>query len=141
MDRKAFICRLASEDGQVWSWVLKIFIVFAVLAIIITQFVPIIHNQITTRTTASDAAEHAVQVYERSNGDMEEVNAEVNEMLLERDARMDGDVKVVYNQSGSASSLLVSVRKIVNTFLFEHVSYLCQYTEAYAAGEASLYSE
>ncbi len=139
MESKAFMNALSGEEGQVWTYILKIFLAALVVGLVISQCGPIILNQITTRTTAKDAAELAADTYMDSKGDMAKVKAEVKNLLDERGARLDGEITVVYDESGQARKISVPVRKITNTFLFERVSYLSPYTEAHSRAETDLY--
>lgn len=139
MEARVFRDAVSAEEGQVWTYILKIFLVALVVGLIISQCGPIILNQITTRTTARDAAELAADTYADTKGDMEKVRAEVGDLLDERGARLDGEITIVYDESGQARKISVPVRKITNTFLFERVSYLSPYTEAHSRAEAELY--
>ncbi|MEW6554030.1 MAG: hypothetical protein AB1384_07065 [Actinomycetota bacterium] len=138
MSLNAFISRLHDEDGQVWSYVLKMVLAFVVIGIIVTQFVPIIMNYATIHNTADDAMDEAVLTYEQKRGNMQEVNAAVKKVLDDRDVRLVGSVKVVKGQAGQPDMLSLSVRKIRNTYLFENVGYLCRYTEASAYAERAV---
>jgi hypothetical protein len=135
MSLNGFISRLHDEDGQVWGYVLKMVLVFVIIGVIVTQFVPIIMNYATIHSLADDAINEAVLTYEQQRGNMEKVNAAVRELLDDRDARLVGSVKVVKGQAGQPDMLNLSVRKIRNTFLFMNVGYLCRYTEAAAYSE------
>ncbi|MDI6874753.1 hypothetical protein [Candidatus Solincola sp.] len=128
----------SSQDGQVWTYVLRIFLVALVIGIIISQCGPIIANHIATRGTAKDAAELAADTYQNRRGNMEEVRSKVVKLLDERGARLDGEISVEYDQTGRPARIVVPVRKIVNTFFFQHVGYLSPYTEARAVGEQDL---
>ncbi len=130
--------RLRAEDGQVLGYILKIFLVAVVIGLLISQFGPVIANHISTRGTAKDAADIAARTYNARKG-MEEVTKEVVKLLDERDARLDGNITLIYDQTGRPQKISVPVRKIVNTFLFEHVGYLSPLTEARAVGECDLY--
>ena len=138
MDIKRSRSGFSSEEGQVLSWVLWIILVAVVVGFIITQCGPIIANAISTRGTANDAAEEAAITYASSHGNMAMVYEAVEELLAIREARLDGTISINYDQSGKASAVLVPVRKIVNTFLFENISYLAPYTETRAVGEHSI---
>ena len=138
MDGKHLLSELHREDGQVWSWLLKIFLVALVIGFIITQFGPIILNQISIHGTADDAVDEAAIEYLHTRGDMEKVNRVVNDLLESRDTRLVTNIAVVKGQSGEPDMITVSVRKIVNSFLFENVGYLCRYTEAKAFSERPL---
>ncbi|MFW6113502.1 MAG: hypothetical protein ACOC78_01100 [Actinomycetota bacterium] len=138
MDVRKVADRLVSEDGQVWTYLLKILVVFLVLGILITQFGPIIWNQISIRFTAKDASDRAVSTYNNSRRDMDKVYEEVEEFLNDREARLNGNITLVYDQSGHPVAISVPVRKIVNTFLFEKVGYLAPYTEAQSTQETSI---
>jgi hypothetical protein len=129
---------LKSEGGQVWSWVLGIFLVALVLGLIITQCGPIIANHINLGATAKDAADEAASVYEKTHGNMNEVQKRVSKYLEDHSARLAGDI-TVDNKNPQNPTIQVPVRKIVNTALFEHVSYLAGYTEAFAEGKANVY--
>jgi hypothetical protein len=126
MNMKDIVARLHGEDGQVWSYVLKIVLVAVVVGIIITQFFPIIMNYVTIHNTADDAIDEAILTYEQQRGDMKKVNAAVQDLLSDRDARLVG------------SMMSLSIRKIRNTFLFMNVGYLCRYTEASAYSERAI---
>jgi len=138
MNIKNTLTKLHGEDGQVWSYVLKIVLAFLVVGIIITQFVPIIMNYATINNTADDAISEAILTYDQQRGDMEKVNAVVQELLSDREARLVGSVKVVKGQAGQPDMMSLSVRKIRNTFLFMNVGYLCRYTEAAAYSERAI---
>ena len=130
--------RCRSEDGQVWTYILKIFLVALVIGLIISQCGPIIANHISTRGTASDAADLAAHTY-NTRKDMEKVTEEVTKLLDERNARLDGNISLIYDETGRPQKISVPVRRIVNTFLFEHVGYLAPLTEAHAGGECDLF--
>ncbi len=138
MNIKNILTKLHGEDGQVWSYVLKIVLAFLVVGIIITQFVPIIMNYATVHNTADDAISEAILTYDQQRGDMEKVNAVVQELLSDREASLVGSVKVVKGQAGQPDMMSLSVRKIRNTFLFMNVGYLCRYTEAAAYSERAI---
>lgn len=138
MNIKNILSRLHGEDGQIWSYVLKIVLVAVVVGIIITQFGPIIMNYVTIHNTADDALDEAILTYEQNRGDMEKVNAAAQDLLSNRDARMVGSVKVVKGQGGQPDMMSLSVRKIRNTYLFMNVGYLCRYTEAAAYSERAI---
>ncbi len=138
MNIKNILSRLHGEDGQIWSYVLKIVLVAVVVGIIITQFGPIIMNYVTIHNTADDALDEAILTYEQNRGDMEKVNAAAQDLLSDRDARMVGSVKVVKGQGGQPDMMSLSVRKIRNTYLFMNVGYLCRYTEAAAYSERAI---
>ncbi|MGQ9476525.1 MAG: hypothetical protein ACUVRX_10810 [Actinomycetota bacterium] len=125
----------SSESGQVWVHVLRIFLVALVIGVIISQCGPIIANYISTRGTANDAAILAAETYQSKRGDMEQVRHEVIKLLDERGARLDGDITLEYDPTGRPTKIVVPVRKIVNTFFFQHVGYLSPYTEARASGK------
>ncbi len=137
MRRSGFRERLSSEGGQVWVYILKIFLVALVIGLLISQFGPIIANHISTHSTASDAASEAAHIYNTSRS-MEKVTDAVVKFLTDRGARLDGAINIVYDESGRPAKISVPVRKVVNTFLFEHVGYLAPYTEAHAVGEGEL---
>lgn len=128
----------SAEGGQVWSYILKIFLVALVIGLLISQFGPIIANHISTRGTAGDAADLAAHTY-NTRRSMEEVTEKVTKLLDEREARLDGSISIIYDDTGRPYKISVPVRKIVNTFLFEHVGYLAPLTEAHAVGEYDLY--
>ncbi len=130
--------KLGNEDGQVWSYVLNILIVAAVIGFLITQCGPVIWNHIALRGTADDAAIEAATEYTQTRGNMERVNEVVKRFLEDRDARLDGPITVERDASGRAVRIGVPVRKIVNTYLFERISYLSRYTEAKAYAEKPL---
>jgi uncharacterized protein (UPF0333 family) len=138
MNGKGFFLRLHGEDGQVWEYVLKIILVAVVIGAIITQCGPIIWNQISIHGTADDAAEEAATAYQQSKGNMEVVYEVVQELLDDRDVRLDGNITVVKGLNGEPDIISVPVRKIVNTYLFQNVGYLCRYTEAKALGETQV---
>ncbi|WP_287152668.1 hypothetical protein [Candidatus Solincola tengchongensis] len=130
---------LSSQEGQVWTYVLRIFLAALIIGIIISQCGPVIANHIATRGTAKDAAELAADTYQKKRGNMDEVRSEVAKFLNERGARLDGDISLEYDQAGRPAKIVVPVRKIVNTFFFQHVGYLSPYTEAKAVGEEDLF--
>jgi len=134
MDRKSFLIRFQSEDGQVWSIVLGIVLIALVVAILIIQCGPIIWNQINIHGIADDAAQEAAITYANSR-DMEKVYKIVEDLLDDNDARLDGPINVIEGENGESDIIAISVRKIVNTYLFESIGYLCKYTEAKAYSE------
>lgn len=138
MNGRIILSRLHGEDGQVWSIALKILLVTVLIAAIIIQAGPIIWNHISIRGTADDAAGEAAITYRNSRGNMEEVNRVVRRFLDERDARLYSAISVVKGEGGEPDKISVSVRKIVNTYLFENIAYLCRYTEAASYGESPL---
>jgi hypothetical protein len=138
MDKVTLLGRLNNEDGQVWSYVLKKVLVAVLIGAIITQCGPIIWNHISVHGAADDVAEEAAIAYQNSKGNMDEVYKIVEEALSDRDVRLDGTIGVVMGPDGKPQSVTVPVRKVVNTFLFENVGYLCRYTEAKAFAEHPL---
>jgi len=135
MNGKTLFFRLRDEDGQIWSYVLKFVLVAVVIGAIIIQCGPVIWNHISIHGTADDAVEEAVTAYRNSRGNMERVNSVVKELLEDRDTRLVGTINVVKGQDGQPDTISLTVRKIVNTYLFENVGYLCRYTEAVAYSE------
>jgi len=133
-----FLPRLGSEQGQVWSWLLGIFLVALIVGIIITQCGPIIANHLNVGNTAKDAADQAANAYEKARGNMVEVQKDVSKFLEDHGARLAGTI-TVEKGSGGSSIIYVPVRKIVNTFIFKNVSYLASYTEAFAEGQGNIY--
>lgn len=129
---------LKREDGQVWTYVLNILLVAVVIGFLITQCGPVIWNHIALRGTADDAAIEAATTYQQSRGDMDRVYEVVEKFLNDHDARLDGSITLERDQMGRPIKMGVPVRKIVNTYLFEKVSYLCGYTEAKAYAEKTL---
>jgi hypothetical protein len=135
MDRNIFFTRLRSEDGQVWNYILTAVIIVLVIGAIITQFGPIISNYISIHGTADDAVDEAIITYQNSKGNMKRVNEVVRNLLSDDDARLVGVINVTKGINGEPDTIGISVRKIVNTYLFENVGYLCKYTEAAAYSE------
>ena len=84
---------------------------------------------------ADDAAQEAAITYANSRGDMDKVYEIVQDLLQDSGAELDGPITVIEGENGGDDLMAVSVRKIVNTYLFENVSYLCQYTEAHSYSE------
>ncbi len=129
---------LGKESGQVWTYVLNILIVAAVIGFLITQCGPVIWNHIALRGTADDAAMEAAIEYSQSRGNMERVTELVRKLLEERGARLDGPITLERDATGRPVKIGVPVRKIVNTYVFERIGYLCRYTEAKAYAEKPL---
>lgn len=129
---------LNGEGGQVWTYVVNILLAAAVIGFLITQCGPVIWNHISLRGTADDAASEAALTYTQTRGDMERVNEVVRKLLEDREARLDGPINVERDEMGRPVRIGVPVRKIVNTYLFEKIGYLCRYTEARAYAEKSL---
>ena len=129
---------LGDERGQVWTYVLNILIVAAVVGFLITQCGPVIWNHIALRGTADDAASEAAITFTQSRGNMDRVYEAVEKLLEDRDARLDGSITVERDEMGRPVRIGVPVRKIVNTYLFEKIGYLCRYTEARAYAEKAL---
>jgi uncharacterized protein YceK len=138
MSGKKVRSAFSPQQGQVWTYVLNIFLVALIIGVIISQCGPIVANHIATRGTANDAAELAAYTYTSKRGNMEQIRLEVVKFLDEREARLDGDITLEYDQTGRPVKIVVPVRKIVNTFFFQHVGYLSPYTEAKAVGEHDL---
>jgi hypothetical protein len=134
---KRILDAIAGEQGQIWSWVLGIFLVVVILGILITQCGPIIANYINVGSTATDAADEAASVYQKTRGNMSEVQKDVSKFLEDHGARLAGDISV--DTISGETTIYVPVRKIVNTFLFSNVSYLCSFTEASAEGKGTVY--
>lgn len=136
--------RLCGEEGQVAAWILRIFVVAAVIGIIISQCGPIIWNHLSIGPTAEDAADTAAQSFMKyhlhpenpTEEGLEKVTEDVEKWLDERDARLAANINVF--QKDGRSYISVTVRKIVNTTLFKNVSYLSRYTEASAYREKEL---
>lgn len=139
MKRESLLSRLNEEEGQVLSYLLKIILVAVLVAVFIIEAGPIIWNHISTRGTANEAAELAAHSYANNRGDMEKVRKEVKDFVEERQARLVGDLQLVYDNTGRATAIKVTVRKIVNTYLFEHIGYLSPLTEARATGKYDLF--
>ncbi|MDD3719013.1 MAG: hypothetical protein PHP28_10180 [Actinomycetota bacterium] len=139
MNGKVMLSRLRSEDGQVWSIALKILLVVIVLGAIIIQAGPVIWNHISIRGTADDAADEAVMTYRSSRGNMQEVEKAVRKLLDAREARLYTEITFIKGKNGEQDMIGISVRKIVNTYFFEKVGYLCRYTEAVAYSERPIY--
>jgi hypothetical protein len=135
MDIRKLASRLCSESGQVWNYALWIALVSLFIGIIITQIGPVAWNHISIRGTANDAVDEAVITYQTSRGNMEKVNTVVRNLLNSRDTRLEGTINVTRGSMGEPDMISISVRKIVNTFLFENVGYLCRFTEARAYSE------
>ena len=135
MDGKRFLLRLHSEDGQVWAHVLKIVLAAVIIGATIIEFGPIIWNHIAINGIADDASQEAAITYANSRGDMDKVYQIVQNILDDNDAVLDGPMTVIEGEDGGPDSISLSVRKIVNTYLFENVGYLCQYTEAHSYSE------
>ena len=138
MNLKNITLRLHGEDGQIWNYVLSIILGFIVVGIIITQLFPIVMNHITIHGIADDALEEAMVTYEQQRGNMEEVNAAVQKVMSDKEARLEGNVTVVKGAGGEPDKLALSVRKIRNTYMFENIGYLCRYTEASTYSERPL---
>jgi len=139
MKGRGLLSRLKDEEGQVLSYLLKIILVAFLVGLIIVEAGPIIWNHISTRGTANDAAELAAHSYVNNRGDMEKVRKEVKELVEERDARLVGDIEIIKDATGRATAVKVTVRKIVNTYLFEHIGYLSPLTEAKSTSQHDLY--
>jgi hypothetical protein len=139
MSGKTVFARLSSQEGQILSWVVGIFVVIAILGFLVVQCGPIIRNQINIRGLASDAADHAAVAYRDSRGNMRQVTSKVESFLTENEARLDGNITVDKDASGKEQTIRVPVRKIVNTFFFRKISYLASFTEAHAEGTSNIY--
>ncbi len=135
MREKILLRNLQAEDGQVWSHVLTIVLVAVLAGAIVIQCGPIIWNHISIHGTADDAAQEAAITYANSRGDMDRVHEVVRELLDRNNAKLNGPINVIQGQNGEPDLITVSIRKIVNTSLFENVGYLCKYTEAHAYSE------
>ncbi len=133
-----FLPRLGSEQGQVWSWALGIFLVALIVGVIIVQCGPIIANHLNVGSTAQDAADEAANVYEKTRGNMVEVQKDVSKFLEDHGAHLAGNI-TVEKGSGDSSIIYVPVRKIVNTYIFKNVSYLASFTEAFTEGHGNIY--
>jgi hypothetical protein len=129
---------LGKEEGQVWNYVLNILLAAVLLGFLITQCGPVIWNHIALRGTADAAAAEAAMEYAHSRGNMDRVKEVVEKLLGDRDARLDGPINVERDEMGRPVRIGVPVRKIVNTYIFEKISYLCRYTEAKAYAEKAL---
>jgi len=139
MDRRNITSRLNSEEGQVWSWVLRILLVAFVIGVLITQAGPVISNHVAIKGTANEAADVAARTYQSTRGNMTRVNDDVQKFLEDHDARLAGSIIINYGELGKASTISVPVRKIANTFIFKSIGYLSSYTEAFALGEGNIY--
>jgi hypothetical protein len=139
MNEKGFISRLCGEEGQVYSYILKMVLVFVVIGIIISQCGPVIWNHVSLGNTASKIANEGSVIYRNSQGDMDKVREAVTKKVEDAGARIVGDIGLIYNDRGEPEALSVPIRKITNTLIFESWSYLAPYTEANAVGEALLY--
>ncbi len=128
---------LGSEQGQVWSWVLGIFLATVFLGIVIVQCGPVIANHINLGSTAKDAADEAVSAYQKDRGNLSEVEKAVSKFLEEHGARLAGAISI--DNSSGEPTIHVPVRKIVNTYLFKNISYLAGFTEASAEGKGTVY--
>lgn len=138
MKGKRFLLRLHSEEGQVWAHVLRIALVALVIGAIIIECGPIIANHISINGIADDASQEAAITYANSRGNMDKVYEVVQNLLDDSDAELDGPITVIEGREGEPDLMAVSVRKIVNTYLFENVTYLCRYTEAHSYSEYAI---
>ena len=138
MRSRYILPQLQSERGQIWSWVLGIFVVAVIVGLIIAQCGPVIATHLNLSSTARDAADEAASIYEKTRGNLNEVQKSTSRYLEDRGARLAGSI-TVERASGESSIIYVPVRKIVNTFIFQNVSYLASYTEAFAEGQANVY--
>ena len=138
---KDFLSRLSSEEGQVWTYLAKLLLVFIVIGIIISQFAPIIWNHISLGNTASKIADEAAVKYRNTRGDMEDVEDLINEKVEDAEARLIGDIILVYDAQNQPVAISFSLRRIKNTLIFESWSYLAPYTEATTTAEADLYED
>ena len=141
MCAKDFLSRLSSEEGQVWSYLAKLLLVFIVIGIIISQFAPIIWNHISLGNTAGKIADEAAVKYRNTRGDMEDVEELIYEKVEDADARLIGDITLVYDAQNQPAAISFSLRRIRNTLIFESWSYLAPYTEATTTTEVSLYED
>lgn len=141
MCKKEIVSRLSSEEGQVWVYVAKLLLAFIVVGIIISQCAPIIWNHISLGNTANNIVEQGVIVYRNTRGNMEEVKEKIYEKVEDADARLIGDITLIYNAQNEPTAISISIRKIKNTLIFESWSYLAPYTEASATAELDLYEE
>jgi hypothetical protein len=141
MCKKEVISRLSSEEGQVWVYVAKLLLVFIVIGIIISQCAPVIWNHISLGNTANKIVEDAVIKYRNTRGDMEDVEDLINKRVEDADARLIGDITLIYDASNEPAAISISIRKIKNTLIFESWSYLAPYTEATATAEVDLYED
>ncbi len=129
MSRPSIINTCKAEDGDVGSYILKIAFVFIVLALVLTQAVPILINHFTIGSVANSAATEAVKALQaQRNEDMSALTRTVEEYLSEKGAKLAGPIEI------SGTQVTVPVKKIRETFLFTNVSFLCQYVEADAVG-------
>ncbi len=129
MQARGIVETLVAEGGQVAGYLLKVAIVFAILVLLLTQAVPIIINQMTIGGIARDAATEAVRTIEtQRNSDITALTNTVQDYLSDRGAKLAGPIEV------GETEVRVPVKKIRETFLFSHVSFLCQYVEADAVG-------
>ena len=138
---KEFLSRLSSEEGQVWTYLAKLLLVFIVIGIIISQCAPIAWNHISIGNTANKIAEEAAIKYRNTRGDMEDVEDLINEKVEDAEARLIGDIILIYDAQNQPVAITFSLRKIKNTMIFESWSYLAPYTEASTTAEASLYED
>lgn len=130
MERPRIIEALMAEDGQVASYVLKIAIVFIILALLLAEAVPIIINHFAIGGIANSAATEAVKALQsqRNKNDLVALAKTVQDYLSERGAKLAGPIEV------GETEIRVPVKKIRETFFFSHVSFLCRYVEADAVG-------
>lgn len=138
MNKRDLLLGFQSEDGQVWSIVLRIVLIALVVALLIIQCGPIIWNQINVHGIADDAAQEAAITYANNKGNMEKVYQIVQDFLDDSGARLEGSINVIEGKDGESKVIAITVRKIVNTYLFENVGYLCKYTEARAYSEYTI---
>ena len=141
MCKKEFLSRLSSEEGQVWSYVAKLLLVFIVIGIIISQCAPIIWNHISLGNTARNIAEQGAIVYRNTRGDWEDVEEKIYEKVEDADARLIGDITLIYDATNEPAAISISIRKIKNTLIFDSWSYLAPYTEATTTAEVDLYED
>ncbi len=129
MDRPRIIEAIMAEGGQVADYLMKIAMVFIFLALLLTQAVPIIINHLNIGSVAGSAATEAVKALRaQRNDDPAALAKTVQDYLSEKGARLAGSIEV------GETEIRVPVKKIRETFLFSHVSFLCQYVEADAVG-------
>jgi hypothetical protein len=139
MCNKELLSRLSSEEGQVWIYVTKLLLVFVLIGIVISQCFPIIWNHISLGSTTEKIADAGAIAYRNSQGNMDEVRKKIDEKVEGADARLIGDVILIYDETGEPTALSISLRRIKNTLIFESWSYLAPYTEATATSEVPLY--
>ncbi len=120
-------CR--AEDGQVMSYLVKMAVTFIILGFVLSQVTPIAVNHITIGSTADQAAMEAAKMMQGGRIDRQSVINAVNDFLDTKGAKLAADIRI------DSTRVVVSIKRIRETWLFSRITILSSMVESGAVGE------